>query len=537
MRRRHGALLAAAGLVVAACSTGGNDHAAEPSGEPSTSSTADVTTSSGVASTETAADVTTSSGVASTEAAADAPGSTDAGATPTTRERNCPGDAPPEATCSWVDVPADWSASDGQTITLPVTVLAASSDDPRADPIVIPAGGPGFSAAQDYGWTGAPHNEAHDIVLYDQRGTGLAQPTLRCPEVDEVKVANLQRSEPYDVELEAVLVATAACRQRLTATGVDFDDYDTEASVRDLDAIRTALGYDEWNILGISYGARLALAAMRSTPDGVRAAVLDSVSDVTGGGIAAQVESAERAYGVLADACAADSGCAARHGELRVVIDDVYEQWETDPVEVEVDLGHGAGTQRFVLTGSDMLAGLYNAMYDATLIPMLPSVVSAFAAGDTTLVAELVRSGVRALTGAADAMSLSVNCADYGSMDQSADRAIRADPGRQALLALALLCEEWPVEPAAPAFNEPVDSHIPALVLAGVFDPVTPPEATAAVADSLQNATFLLFPDRAHGVIGPGADCAEAISIAFLADPQALLDTSCVADVSPPKFN
>jgi pimeloyl-ACP methyl ester carboxylesterase len=95
---------------------------------------------------------------------------------------------------------------------------------------------------------------AHDIVLYDQRGTGLAQPSLECPDVDEVKVANLQRSEPYAVELGAVLVATAACRERLTATGVDFDDYDTEASVRDLEAIRAAFGYDEWNIIGSAMG-------------------------------------------------------------------------------------------------------------------------------------------------------------------------------------------------------------------------------------------------------------------------------------------
>jgi hypothetical protein len=80
-------------------------------------------------------------------------------------------------------------------------------------------------------------------------------------------------------------------------------------------------------------------------------------------------------------------------------------------------------------------------------------------------------------------MSVSVNCADYGSLDQSADRAVRADPGRQALIALAVLCDQWSVEPAGPAFNEPVDSQIPALVLAGVFDPATPPESTAAVAD------------------------------------------------------
>lgn len=452
-----------------------------------------------------------------------------------TRPRDCVGEAPPEATCSWVELPADWSTPDGDTVVLPVTVLAASNPAPQPDPIVIPAGGPGFDVATAYGWTNAPFNGDRDLVPYDQRGTGLSEPLLDCPEVDDAQVANLQRAAAYEVELQAITDAYRACRQRLADDGIDFDDYDTEASVRDLDAIRHALDYPAWNIYGGSYGARLALAAMRSTPDSIRAVVLDSVYDVTNGGIANSIANAERGYQALAAACAADPDCAAAH-DVAAAIDDIYQQWEADPIEVEENLGDGTGPQTFVITGSDALAGLFNALYDSNLVPVLPAVLSGFAAGDTTFAAELVRSGIPALTDSANAMAVSVNCADNTGLDLDQDRAVRVDPGRQALLAIGPLCDEWPVEPTSPTFNQPVRSDIPALVFAGAFDPVTAHAETEAAARHLTNATYVLFPDAGHGVVRPDATCAEAMVIAFLDTPDSDVDTTCVATIPPVDF-
>lgn len=450
---------------------------------------------------------------------------------PSTRARDCVGDPPPEATCYWVDVPANWSAPDGDSISLPVTVLDASDPNPAQDPIVIPAGGPGFSNSDAYGWTQAPFNTRRAIVLYDQRGTGAAEPALECPEVDGVQLANLQRAEPFDLELQAMLDAFANCRSRLEAAGTDFDDYDSEASVRDLDAIREALGHDEWNIYGASYGARLALGTMRSAPDGVRAVILDSVYDVTAGGLAQVVDAAERGYRTLADACGADDECAARHGDVAANIEAVHQRWNADPVEIEVDLDDGNGPQKFVLTGGDALAGLFNALYDDSLIPVLPSAIAAFAAGDTTLVTELVQQAIGPLTASADAMAVSVDCADNAGLDLSADAALRADPGRHTYLAADILCSEWPVQPTSLDFNEPVSSDIPSLALAGAFDPITPPASTEAAASHLANSTYLLFAEASHGVIRPGADCAESVAIDFLDAPSSPPDITCVADI------
>jgi pimeloyl-ACP methyl ester carboxylesterase len=94
---------------------------------------------------------------------------------------------------------------------------------------------------------------------------------------------------------------------------------------------------------------------------------------------------------------------------------------------------------------------------------------------------------------------------------------------------------DWRVEPTSPTFNAGVVSDVPALVLAGRFDPITPPAGTEAVAERLPHSTFLLFPADGHGVTGTN-DCADAIEIAFLADPTARLDASCVAKLSGPAF-
>ena len=125
-------------------------------------------------------------------------------------------------------------------------------------------------------------------------------------------MANLQQDQPFEAERAAIVAGLTACRARLDGQGIDLDDYDTEASVKDLEAIRRALGYESWNLLGISYGARLGLAAMRSTPEHLRAVILDSVYDVTGGGLAAQAASVERAFQQLADGCAADPAVRGR---------------------------------------------------------------------------------------------------------------------------------------------------------------------------------------------------------------------------------
>lgn len=443
----------------------------------------------------------------------------------------CPVGTPTSARCNRVAVPTDWSDPAADTLTIPVVVVPATTDDRHPDPLVVLTGGPGGSITDVAEYWSDPHR---DIVLYDQRGAGRAEPRLDCPERDRAWIANLQQDAGFTAERAALAEATSSCRRRLEASGIDLDDYDTEASVRDLDAIRRALGYERWNVLGISYGARLALAALRSSPGGLRSVILDSVSDVTTGGLAARRASAERALDQLVAGCTENDACRAAHPDLAGEIGIVEQRYDATPIVVDVAVDDASPPETFVITGSDVLAGISQAMYDATLLPLLPRLIGGLASGDTAIIPELIRQNVAFHRSIAWGMNLSMDCADYAALDTSAEVAAIADPGRFRTLLTETTCEEWPVEATSDTFNTPVTSGLPALVVAGQYDPVTPPAGSKRVASHLSNSTFALWPNRGHGITGDA--CAEMLMTAFLEHPELPLNLECLATISGPAF-
>lgn len=453
---------------------------------------------------------------------------------PVLAERECPADYASNATCSTLTVAADRSDPDSGTLDLPVAVLRATGPSRQPDAVVIPEGGPGYPGFGSVWLANTPWNESRDIVVYDQRGTGAAVPALECPAADDAFVAALQAHDTYEHERDAVTAARDQCIADLEAQGVDLADYNSEASAADLDDLRQALGYDQWNLLGISYGGRLTLATMRSFPDGVRSVILDSVYDVTYGGVASTVARIDRAFGQLIDGCAAHPVCSTKYGDLGADIASVREMYNATPAEVDADVGDGV--EHFVITGDDMLAGLFNALYDATVIPILPSVVDGLLRGETGVLPVFVERGVPFATGFADVMAFAVNCADNADLDViDADTHVYDNPdGLGLVVGQAGVCpDDWPATPGD--FNAPVVSDIPALVLAGQYDPITPPQGTRRVADTLSNSTFLLVEPVGHGVTNLN-DCITAIELAFLDAPDAAVDATCAQDIAGPDF-
>ncbi|MFN8451852.1 MAG: alpha/beta hydrolase [Anaerolineae bacterium] len=96
-------------------------------------------------------------------------------------------------------------------------------------------------------------------------------------------------------------------------------------------------------------------------------------------------------------------------------------------------------------------------------------------------------------------------------------------------------CEIWDVTPAPEFEAEPVVSDLPVLVLAGEYDPATPPAWGEIAAETLSNSFFFEFPGVGHGTID-GGDCPRSIFLAFLDDPTTEPDASCIAEMTPPEF-
>jgi pimeloyl-ACP methyl ester carboxylesterase len=98
------------------------------------------------------------------------------------------------------------------------------------------------------------------------------------------------------------------------------------------------------------------------------------------------------------------------------------------------------------------------------------------------------------------------------------------------------ICDAWPSHPAALVENEPVTSAVPTLILSGQHDPITPPTYAEIAASTLPNSTVVIFPGVAHGALLSTRTCPYDITWAFLRDPSAVPDLTCVAEMKDPAW-
>lgn len=453
-------------------------------------------------------------------------------------------------TCGYMQVPQDRRQPEGLQIELAVAILASHSDHPRADPVLYLEGGPGGGSlfgTED--WLSSPLRAERQIILFDQRGTGYSWPNLGCPELDEVdEAANAERT-PF-------LAALADCRERLEELGVDLAAYHSAASAQDVSDLRRVLGVAEWNLLGISYGTRLALTLLRDQPEGVRSVVLDSVYPPNANAYREQPLTFGGAINTLLDGCAADPECNDAFPDLRQTFYRLLLELGEEPLyfaadEIDADEDLELDAYTFVSLLSD-------ALYDTDLIPLLPWLIADVYDGDYDLLIdefllpadeadfqrqrppdeEPVDVGSRQ---DAQGMFYSVECyeeAPFASLEEAAAQAAALDPLLAELLledvalffdACAIWLDEW-----GPADEgEPVYSELPVLILAGQYDPVTPPAWARLAAETLPNHHYVELPRGGHALTGVD-ECITEIILAFLTDPAQEPDVRCVAGAVRP---
>ena len=303
------------------------------------------------------------------------------------------------------------------------------------------------------------------MIFFDQRGTGTSEPSLDCPEVHEAVAAVFGAAAPFEEEDALVVDALVACRDRLAAEGVDFDQYDTSATADDVADLKRAMGVDEWNLFGVSYGTTVALEVLRAHPDGVRSVVIDSAYPTTvPGGLASDAANLERVLGVFYDGCAADPACAAAYPTLQADLEALVETMNATPYRGRITNTVLGREQDIVITGSDVLSGLFVAFYDANLIPQLPSLLQVVRSGNGGgVIDQLAAQGIAFTNGAAEAETAAVECADRQRLnDEEAAAALLAE--RPELSTFGLLdigvCAAFGVGSAPAAFNEPVKSDV-----------------------------------------------------------------------------
>lgn len=440
--------------------------------------------------------------------------------------------------CGFVTVPERHGKPDGPTIHLAVARFHSLSSTPDPVPMIYLSGGPGATnrgAVTNFSYAFPGVIGAQDVIVFDQRGVGKSQPALDCPELRDQTFENYTRPMSLTDGADLTITAGLRCRDRLVQQGIDLTAYTGREDAADVNDIRLALGYDKVDLLGISYGTRLALTVMRDFPQIVSSVVLDSVVPLQEDLYGQQPLAFDRALNLLFDNCAAEGLCAANYPTLRQDFAAVVRQMNAQPVTVAINDPTGAGHD-VVITGDRFVVALFDWLYSPETMQYVPAAIEQLKGGTHTLLAQLMRGTLAKPFSYSRGMEYSVMCSDVVRFERYDDEVASARGVMPEIRAVVPnsrsffgICDQWPKGPADPREQQAVTSDTPTLVLESANDPATPPAYGQDAARTLSRSIYVEVPGIGHSVVANGGACVQTILTAYFADPTHQPLTACTA--------
>ena len=230
--------------------------------------------------------------------------------------------------CGTVQVPEDNAQPDGKKIPLKFAILKSWSQYPEPDPVVYLQGGPGDSALDQIpllAKTFDAFRKTRDVVFWDQRSAGLSGQSVKCFNALTANAAIIARKKYTTTGVNGEDIdgnTIADCLREVEAAGIPIAKYNTFENAKDVRIITRALGYETYNLYGISYGTKLALETMRVAPDGIRSVVIDGVAPPWVHLYDAFALKLSEPIEIVVEQCKADDRCNTTFPNLDAVIID-----------------------------------------------------------------------------------------------------------------------------------------------------------------------------------------------------------------------
>jgi pimeloyl-ACP methyl ester carboxylesterase len=402
------------------------------------------------------------------------------------------------------------------------------------------AGGPGGATGLDAqnmpGWFDWMEQVdwSSDVILYDQRGVGLSEPALGCPETTQRRRELLDSELPVEQQYVLMRDAMHACRDRLLDEGWDLGQFNTRHNADDALALVRALGLKEWQMYGVSYGTRVALELMRRQPAGLRSVVLDSAYPPQVQAEASDTWLLSRAMYLFIRSCELLSECDFHPERLRADLENAMAYLRERPMRLELRDPDSGLPLPVVFDADDLAWLIFESQYAWNNLHLLPGAVSSLARGNiSSEMRGMLQESVDLMLddSLSEAVANSVDCADNGAFSRAAFvRQLRRYPFVASIRQYDWdfgACRSWPSGDAGEHFRQAVLSDVPTLVLAGEFDPVTPPQWGYQAAQGLSRANVFTFPGIGHGVLDSDS-CAVELVRAFLDNPNSPQAPACL---------
>lgn len=437
--------------------------------------------------------------------------------------------------CGWLTVPESRAAR-GRNLRLAVVIARATSGDRAKEPVLYVHGGPGIAtldvvprALRGESWPLL--RERHDLVFFDQRGTGRSVPAI-CPDFNRTLAELAAKGIRGSARSAAQLVAARKCRSELRALNVNPASYSSSEIAADVEALRDALGIERWNIFATSFGSLPAAEVMRRWPATVRALILDSAFPPNSSNRTGLIDATADSFAAFQRRCDSAPACRRQFPNLRKSAATISRRLDRSPIP----------TKTGRITGEAFREALWTLMVDGSTVAYLPELLRRAEDGEDDLLRRFVGvfgdSGY--FGGYAHAQAWLVNCHDIFPrpsrklvarvVAENPDLASGIEPRE-----LDRMCDTLQPSHAHDGFYRSLGNKVPTLILFGEFDPATPRADAVGARDFFGNATLIEIDGASHAPFYTDA-CTRGIAVAFISTPDIPIDRSCLAARTPFAF-
>lgn len=469
---------------------------------------------------------------------------------------------PGEISCGVLSVPENREKSRSRQIKLMFVKLHARKPEKwdakekgewakREDPIIYLTGGPG-AKVNSYVKRFKDHGvrDVRDMYILEQRGIGNSGDF--CPRyfLFDPSVANTPDLAAYQ---SSQVASMENCMAEAKAARVDLSGYNTIENARDVEALRRALGFEQWNVWGISYGSILGQAYIKQDPAGIRAVVLDAIVPIIPGAHFQRIATHfQRDLDLLEKACTEDKTCARSFPDLQKRLKAAIVKTQENPIVIEKAIDSELFPSGKAWFFGDLVAGLpFMLLYEQDNYPTLPALIDAYVGriekGDMDSF-RLLTAGAPGGPGGVDisqGMYAAIACNDgwIGQLEEAVAKDAAEHPELAAIIgapeqfaAIETLCKRYGM-PARPAEQySAVSTDIPTIIANGQMDPITPPPLAKAIMPGFSKGTYVEFPYSGHGPTR-SVKCAGDFLTAFYDAPEKPVDTTCPDSIKAIKFS
>ncbi|MEM8970300.1 MAG: alpha/beta hydrolase [Bacteroidota bacterium] len=394
-------------------------------------------------------------------------------------------------------VPENRANPDSEDISIHFIQLKSTNPTPQA-PLVYLEGGPGASCtwqAEDpyYLERWLPFLEISDAILLDQRGTG--EGTQRVLYIHQEGIpANILADEPVREEYFKELSKRGLVdfEQR----GVDLHGYTTIESAQDIDDLRQALSYDQFSLLGFSYGTHLGLTYMKYFSSHAKNAVLVGVEGFNHAlKLPSSMDTQLQKIALMAQA---DPKVSQLVPDLMGLYRRVIRSLKENPAELEITSPLTDEPMQVKVGPFGLNLILIIDMGDASDIPVLPRLLYSIDQGDYSLLRWFVQKRIGNFYGV-HGMSITMDLASGASSSrlERIEEELTKSPFQDIILAV-LMNNDWPHPDLGEEFREPLVSNVRTLFMSGTLDFNTPPYQAEEVRWGFSNSSHVIVNNAGH---------------------------------------